>query len=497
MLLRFYMDMISDDLSIDSQNSSEESLLELEDASGSEITSEMLLRFYMDMISDDLSIDSQNSSEESSLELEDASGSEITSEMLLRFYMDMISDDLSIDSQNSSEESSLELEDASGSEITSEMLLRLYMAMMSDDLFIDSHGSVGSHESSSRQSFNCSASKICVERRGKEACSTRQISVENFTFFKMLGTGGFGRVYLARENISKENVAVKVVRKNHLTIKKDNSYVVEHDVLQLSSQSPHLVHGLAAFQTENYIYFVMELASRGNLHNFINMHYPFDAASLQFMTASLICGIQFLHRNGIIHRDLKPLNILVTDEGRLKITDFGLAITGVYDTTKEDWGGTPGYAAPEMVNNQRYGPGVDYFSLGATLYYMTTKGDAFPGKNMKQYKYFLTIIEPEYPLFLTHNTVDLLEQLLCIDPTKRLGVNGDIKKQPFFSEVNWEDIEAGITEPPATMSAIPTELDVSQPLDFYYQIGEEADKAENMFQKFSFVCPKWSNHYPP
>ncbi|CAN2388420.1 calmodulin-dependent protein kinase activity, partial [Pristimantis euphronides] len=68
----------------------------------------------------------------------------------------------------------------------------------------------------------------------------------------------------------------------------------------------------------------------------------------------MVCGVEFLHDHRIIHRDLKPENILVTEAGHIKITDFGLSIMGVF-LTREDCGGTAGYAAPEMVMGRQYG----------------------------------------------------------------------------------------------------------------------------------------------
>ncbi|CAN2391421.1 positive regulation of sphingomyelin catabolic process, partial [Pristimantis euphronides] len=333
-------------------------------------------------------------------------------------------------------------------------------------------------------------SEICVEDPGKKAFSPMQISVKNFTFLKMLGDGGFGKVFLARENTSKEYVAVKVVEKERGRNWTDNSIVVERDILQLSSQSPHLIHGLAAFQTKSSVYYIMELATGGDMYKFIDDRFPFDDASLQFMAAEMVCGVQFLHRNGIIHRDLKPQNILMTGEGRPKITDFGLSITGVYDKTYDECDGTAGFAAPEMLNDKKHGPGVDYFSLGATLFEMSTNEAAFPGDSLEEYAYLITYIKPMYPDFLTPDTLNLLKGLLCKKPNKRLGVKRDIKTHPFFSGVNWVDVEAGRAKPPACLSTPPMNLDDNKPLDFHdkeVRKGRKGHKSEKKFSNFSFV----------
>ncbi|CAN2391467.1 positive regulation of sphingomyelin catabolic process, partial [Pristimantis euphronides] len=119
----------------------------------------------------------------------------------------------------------------------------------------------------------------------------------------------------------------------------------------------------------------MELVYRGNLNRFlVEKNERLDLPTAKFITAEIICGLQFLHKNGIIHRDLKPSNILLTSEGHIKLADFGLSITNVFDKTKDRCTeATPLFTAPEMFTSREYGPTVDFFALGVTLYLMMTE----------------------------------------------------------------------------------------------------------------------------
>ncbi|PIO24119.1 hypothetical protein AB205_0204840 [Aquarana catesbeiana] len=114
--------------------------------------------------------------------------------------------------------------------------------------------------------------------------------------------------------------------------------MVEHSVLQIANKCPFLIHGYAAFQTDRY----------------------------------------FLQSNGIIHRNLKPENILLTSDGHVKITDFGLSVKDVFEHTKVfGQAGTTGYMAPEMLQDCFYNQSVDWFALGIILYEMLTRKHPF------------------------------------------------------------------------------------------------------------------------
>ncbi|CAN2390133.1 Protein kinase C terminal domain, partial [Pristimantis euphronides] len=108
-----------------------------------------------------------------------------------------------------------------------------------------------------------------------------------------------------------------------------NVSLAEHHILRLSHQNPYLVHGLAAFQTEGYVYYVLELATQGDLQHFIQKNSRLDVTTARFITAQVTCALQFLHSRGIVHRDLKPENILLTRAGHSKLGDFGLSMTDV------------------------------------------------------------------------------------------------------------------------------------------------------------------------
>lgn len=139
-------------------------------------------------------------------------------------------------------------------------------------------------------------------------------------------------------------------------------------------ESPFIVKLHYAFQTDAKLYFVMDFCNGGELFTCLRKDTKFTERRACFYAAQLVCALNTLHENGIIYRDLKPENVLLTDKGNLKVTDFGLSKTGV-ESSKEgektySFCGTPEYLAPEIIKGVGHDKAVDWWSLGALLYEM-------------------------------------------------------------------------------------------------------------------------------
>ncbi|XP_056373156.1 protein kinase C delta type-like isoform X2 [Hyla sarda] len=308
---------------------------------------------------------------------------------------------------------------------------------------------------------------------------TIPLGLDCFTFHQKLGEGNFGQVILAKDIIRQELVAIKKADKQYFVKWKEN--FIERDILSMSHECRFLIHGLAAFESLNHLYYVMELAGGGDLSDFIIKQFPLDLDVVKFIGAELVCGIQFLHGKKIIHRDLKPDNIILTSDGHVKILDFGLSIRDASGTAS-DICGSPGYTAPEVTNSKRYGPEVDWFSFGAVLYIMFTK--RLPSES------FPTSLGPE--------TIEVIKCLLCKVPSERLGVTGRIQEHAFFANTSWKDIEAGQVTPPKIMVTKSMDPQISNTIPAPGtddQTIKIKARHQSLFTDFSFVSPKWSENY--
>ncbi|XP_031754060.1 protein kinase C delta type-like [Xenopus tropicalis] len=274
----------------------------------------------------------------------------------------------------------------------------------------------------------------------------------NYTFYSVIGGGGYGTVMLASLKDRRSNVAVKILKKKPGSF---SSIRAEANILRISGGSPYLCHGYAAFQTQRHAFLVMEYASGGTLKDQLRTHGALDMTRVEFHSAELVCGLQFLHDNGIIHRDLKPDNILLDQEGHIKISDFGMSQQNVFgNRTVTGRAGTLGYIAPEIFLNKAYNAAVDWWALGVIICEMATGESPFPEESDDE-NFIDGVIsdEPNIPYWLSGDLKDLLRELLEKNPDRRLGVNGNIRHHPFFSAIEWEELEEQLTPLPFDLRA--------------------------------------------
>ncbi|XP_040289877.1 protein kinase C delta type-like [Bufo bufo] len=274
--------------------------------------------------------------------------------------------------------------------------------------------------------------------------------LESFTFHKILGEGGFGKVMLATHPDCQQQLAVKLVKKRVLLQNFRNKVLIERQVLEVTGKSPLFTHAYATFQTKDYTFFIMEFLSGGDLGDLIHAKAPFTIPVTRFCAAEIICGLQFLHNRGIIHRDIKPENILMDSAGHLKIADFGLAVMNIFGERKiSQYAGTLSYMAPEILLEKPYNTAVDWFSAGVTIYQMATgkypfSASIFPEKIQKS----LINDVPTYPKRLNPQARDLIERLLIKSPESRQLAVCNIREHPFFMDIEWTDIEEAAACPP-------------------------------------------------
>ncbi|XP_077327425.1 ribosomal protein S6 kinase alpha-3-like [Lithobates pipiens] len=251
---------------------------------------------------------------------------------------------------------------------------------------------------------------------------------KRFKFRKHLGKGSFGRVDLVKDRTMKQKVALKSIRiSKHLR----RQIYMERKALDAVVGCPFLIQRHLTWESKDYFWIAMEHASGGDLH-LLGEQGDFDIDTIRFYAAECIIGLQQFHEKGFIHRDIKPKNVFIGRDGHIRIGDFGLATE-----QGEDEVGTPGYIAPEIYTGEPYSSAVDWFSLGVMLFVLST---GVPAKRCK------ASIVPAYGLDC--HLEDLIIKLMHENPTERLGQNGDIRSHPFFSTINWDDLQQLKITPP-------------------------------------------------
>ncbi|KAH9404777.1 hypothetical protein TYRP_000608 [Tyrophagus putrescentiae] len=292
------------------------------------------------------------------------------------------------------------------------------------------------------------------KRRSKKKLRFREYTVDDFTFLAVLGRGSFGKVLLAEVKGHNVCFAVKCLKKQTIIVDDDvESIMIERKVLAFGSSNPFICKLFCTFQTESHLFFAMELCSGGDLMFHVQKEGKFSEEKSRFYACEILCALWFMHKRSIIYRDLKLDNIMIYQDGHIRLVDFGMCQGKMYreELLPCNFCGTPEYMAPEIVQGVKYNHSVDYWALGVVIYEMVVGTSPFHGTDEDELLWNVCHQDVHYPRHLSDNVRDLIVLLLKRNPNERLGVDtslGNIESQPWFSGVNWRRYEECKMQPP-------------------------------------------------
>src|SRR5918998_2204807 len=215
-----------------------------------------------------------------------------------------------------------------------------------------------------------------IERKGDRRPVMEPTVLDNrYGVSGLLGGGGMGEVFLARDQVLDREVALKVLRNQYA---QDEEFVdrFEREAKAAASLNyPHIVQvydrGTAADGT---YYISMEYVGGGTLKDRISREGPLEAGEAVRLASQIADALGVAHGRGMVHRDVKPQNVLLAADGDAKVADFGVA-RAVSETSLSDSSlvlGTAKYMSPEQAMGDPVGPESDLYSLGVVLYEMLT-----------------------------------------------------------------------------------------------------------------------------
>jgi serine/threonine protein kinase len=156
-----------------------------------------------------------------------------------------------------------------------------------------------------------------------------KVGLEDFTMIKVIGKGSFGKVVLVRKKDSGLIYAMKVLRKENIIKRNQVEHTrTERHVLGYV-RHPFIVGLNYAFQTEEKLYFVLDYCAGGELFFHLGKVQRFAEHRARFYAAEITLAIEYVHNLDIIYRDLKPENVLLDENGHIRLTDFGLSKEGI------------------------------------------------------------------------------------------------------------------------------------------------------------------------
>ncbi len=206
---------------------------------------------------------------------------------------------------------------------------------------------------------------------------------DRYKVLKVIGGGGMANVYLARDMILDRDVAIKVLR---LDFANDESFIKRFHREAQSATSiahPNIVSIYDVGEQEEIYYIVMEYVPGQTLKQYIQQHAPIPVEKAVDIMTQITSAIAHAHQFGIIHRDLKPQNILIDDNGTVKVTDFGIAValSSTTITQTNSVLGSVHYLSPEQARGGLANKKSDIYSLGIVLFELLTGRVPFSGES--------------------------------------------------------------------------------------------------------------------
>lgn len=206
---------------------------------------------------------------------------------------------------------------------------------------------------------------------------------DRYEVISRLGVGGMAEVYLAHDRHLGRDVALKVLLSKYA----GDPQFIERFRREASAAAglnhPNIVQIYDRGEAEGTYYISMEYLPGHSLKEIIQKYAPLRAEHVIGVSAQILEALRFAHRKDVVHRDVKPQNIIVDDEGRVKVTDFGIARAGTASTMTEVGSilGTAHYLSPEQAQGETATAASDLYSLGVVMYEMATGRLPFDGDN--------------------------------------------------------------------------------------------------------------------
>ncbi|XP_014209439.1 serine/threonine-protein kinase SIK3-like isoform X2 [Copidosoma floridanum] len=284
---------------------------------------------------------------------------------------------------------------------------------------------------------------------------SKLIRVGYYDLEMTIGKGNFAVVKMATHIVTNSKVAIKIIDKTKLD--EDNLAKIFREVsIMKRLRHPHIIRLYQVMETEKMIYLVTELASGGEIFDYLVKNGKMSEPEARRVFHQIIQAVAYLHKKGIVHRDLKSENVLLDADNNVKLVDFGFSneyTPGVLLTT---WCGSPPYAAPEIFQGRQYdGPKVDIWSLGVVLYVLVCGALPFNGPTMHLLTSAVFSGKFRVPFFMSQDCEHLLKHMLVPDPERRYSIPQILAHRWMGGDGSGQPVESVIDMPDTTASTLP------------------------------------------
>lgn len=308
------------------------------------------------------------------------------------------------------------------------------------------------------------------------------VQLTDLLFYDLLGSGSYGSVSLVKSKKNNFFYAIKNISNKQILHEQLHKNLELERAILLQIDHPFIVKLVKTLKDKKYIYFLMEYIKGKELFDVIRDIGLLSKFQTQFYAASMMLAVEYLHERKFIFRDIKPENIMVLDNGYIKVIDFGTA-KKIQDKAVTIIG-TPHYMAPEVILGDGYSFQVDYWSIAICMYEFMCGVVPF-GENAEEPMdvYLAVINDPlQFPPFVKDREFkNLMQLMLNKNHLGRYSKIGQISSHIWFQTFNWDDLISMNMQP----AFIPTIED---------KIGEGGKNVNGKTMEYSdFVkkCKEW------
>ncbi|KAJ6659233.1 hypothetical protein lerEdw1_019279 [Lerista edwardsae] len=247
------------------------------------------------------------------------------------------------------------------------------------------------------------------------------ITMEKYTILTVLGEGSFGRVLLVHNKSGSQKYAMKEIRLPKSVADTEKSWT--ESILLAKMKHPNIVSYRESFEADGHLYIVMEYCDDGDLMQKIKLQKGklFPEVTILHWFSQICLGVKYIHDKRVLHRDIKSKNIFLTQNGKVKLGDFGSALLLTSPMAYAcSYVGTPYYVPPEIWENTPYNNKSDIWSLGCILYELCTLKHPFQANSWKHL--ILKICKGYYNPLPSHYTYELhylIKQMFKRNPKNR------------------------------------------------------------------------------
>ncbi|CAK8991289.1 unnamed protein product [Durusdinium trenchii] len=295
--------------------------------------------------------------------------------------------------------------------------------------------------------------RVVPQAQGCLAENRTKIKRSELKRIGLLGCGGFGAVELWEHSKTGQTFALKAISKGYIVKTGMQESIMNEKAILAMTNSLFITKLYETYNGTQTLYFLLEPCLGGELYStYVRKSLYGSEKHCRFYSACVINAFEHMHQRRIIYRDLKPENLLLTEEGHLKVTDMGLAkfVIGKTYTTC----GTPDYFAPEVIASTGHTNAVDWWTLGILIFELMAGHPPFESAYPMQIYAKVTkgIGKVPFPSVIKGTCRSLIESLLKNDPVERLPMKpGGVKNligHKWFETFDWEALSAQAQLPP-------------------------------------------------